>query len=132
MYLRREEKENISQTYGKSYFLKSLAGKKAPSPFTCFELYGNFRQRDPGSLETLNKIGVGRVSQYDLDSLNARARSQPPEGVIVLASGIHVVEEINNQQLPQLPGLAHVFSGDLKIVEMVDGLSGEIQNLRQN
>lgn len=76
--------------YGKGYFFEAFSWNEGF--FTCFELYENFRQRDPEFLETLNKIRVGRVSQSDLDSLNARVCSQPPEDVLVLASRNYVVE----------------------------------------
>ncbi len=102
----------IADNYKTPYFFDSYALQK--SGFVSIELKKVYRQEEGKFLDILNAIRDNRLTDEQLDCLNARCcRSEDADGVIRLTTHNALARRINEERLAELPGEEFVFKADI-------------------
>lgn len=72
--------------------------------FRQLNLTGNHRQRDPGFIDPLNDLRVGKITDRVRKLIAERSRDELPKDCTHLSAHRATVEEINSRRLEALPG----------------------------
>lgn len=107
-----KERVFFSQTYASSYFFSAHVVVQDGFRFSYVELERVHRQEDNEFVRMLNGMRVNQTVQADLDALNTRVVSDwsIDEWTMFLAAKNKTVDEINIQQLIDLPWEPRVFT----------------------
>ena len=113
--VKTKRKGDFKTWYDTPYFLGSCFQNL---PFEFIELEKIFRQKDEIFIEILNAIRNGTATEELLAVLNQRYKPDyvPPEGefYIYLTTLNRLANEINEEQLARIPGLAYDLTGTIE------------------
>lgn len=106
-----EEEMLLRQHYKSLYFFDSKALQNLE--YSCIELKNVYRQNDPHFVAILNRARVGRLTQQDIDELNARWQPgftpRPEENYIRLVTHNRMVQSVNEGEMYKLGGDEYAF-----------------------
>ncbi len=106
-----EEEMILRQHYKSLYFFDCKALQNLE--YSCIELKNVYRQNDSHFVGMLNRARVGRLTQEDIDELNARYQPgfvpRPEDNYIRLVTHNRMVQSVNEGEMTKLGGDEYAF-----------------------